>query len=134
MGESARGYYGRLLRYMMFPRVYRPLLTRNAAATFARTKALPFRCCSAARSKSNIDGNASTLTRQSSPLSSAASNKEYFDVRDTIIVGSGPSGYTAALYTARAQMKPLMIAGVNHGGLVCFSNCSSDLKGPTTVI
>lgn len=39
------------------------------------------------------------------------------DVRDVIIVGSGPAGYTAAVYTARANMKPLLIAGsVTAGG------------------
>lgn len=41
-------------------------------------------------------------------------------VRDTIIVGSGPAGYTAALYAARAQMRPLMIAGVQYGGQVRY--------------
>jgi len=39
------------------------------------------------------------------------------NVRDVIIVGSGPAGYTAAVYTARANMKPLLIAGsVTAGG------------------
>ncbi|MDL0402774.1 thioredoxin-disulfide reductase [Corynebacterium lehmanniae] len=38
------------------------------------------------------------------------------EVHDLIIVGSGPSGYTAALYAARAELKPLVFEGYEYGG------------------
>src|SRR5947209_12723659 len=41
---------------------------------------------------------------------------EHDGVRDVIIVGSGPAGYTAAVYAARANLHPLVFEGSQFGG------------------
>jgi thioredoxin reductase (NADPH) len=42
--------------------------------------------------------------------------ESHLDIRNTIIIGSGPAGYTAALYASRADLSPLLIEGQEPGG------------------
>ena len=39
------------------------------------------------------------------------------DIENLVIVGSGPAGYTAAIYAARANLRPLLITGFQDGGI-----------------
>ncbi|WP_301925339.1 thioredoxin-disulfide reductase [Corynebacterium glaucum] len=63
----------------------------------------------------NTGNDAATETHSESTESTKAA-EDTGKVHDLIIIGSGPSGYTAAIYAARAELNPLVFEGYEYGG------------------
>lgn len=61
----------------------------------------------------NILGTPSAPTAATAPETATTADDT---VHEVVIVGSGPAGYTAAIYTARAEMKPIVLAGALDAG------------------
>jgi NADPH-dependent 2,4-dienoyl-CoA reductase/sulfur reductase-like enzyme len=86
------------------------------------------RASSAPSTRQQVDGprsqwRSALVVRASSSNGASSSGNGAEQVENLVIIGSGPAGYTAAIYAARANLRPLVFEGVSAGGLGAVAGC-----------
>src|SRR5215510_11983533 len=131
MRRSIRSSFARAIVFLRWPRsMPEPCHARNKVARFGWRSALN---CPNAENGRALPGR---FAYMGGDMRSVGSGRDMATTHRSkvLILGSGPAGYTAAIYAARANLKPMLVQGIQPGGQLTITTDVENYPGFADVI